>query len=44
MQIILIRHGQAEHQSSTDAKRALTALGEAQAQQTAPSAATAPID
>ena len=35
MQIILIRHGQAEHQSSTDAKRALTALGESQAQQTA---------
>jgi phosphohistidine phosphatase SixA len=35
MQIILIRHGQAEHQSSTDANRALTAEGESQAQQTA---------
>lgn len=35
MQIILIRHGQAEHQSSTDANRSLTAQGEAQAQQTA---------
>ncbi len=35
MQVILIRHGQAEHQSSTDASRSLTAQGEAQAQQTA---------
>ena len=35
MQVILIRHGQAEHQSSTDASRSLTAHGEAQAQQTA---------
>ncbi len=35
MQIILIRHGQAERQLTTDAERALTAHGEWQAQQTA---------
>jgi len=35
MQIILIRHGQAERQLTTDAERALTPHGEWQAQQTA---------
>lgn len=35
MQIILIRHGKAEHQTTTDANRSLTAEGESQAQQTA---------
>ncbi|PTQ90302.1 phosphohistidine phosphatase SixA [Agitococcus lubricus] len=35
MQIILIRHGQAESQKTTDAARQLTAIGEWQAQQTA---------
>lgn len=35
MQIILIRHGQAEALKTTDAERALTSAGEWQAQQTA---------
>ena len=35
MQIILVRHGQAESLNSTDAARALTSEGEFQAQQTA---------
>ena len=35
MQIILIRHGKAEHQTTTDANRSLTTEGESQAQQTA---------
>lgn len=35
MQIILIRHGQAETLKTTDAERALTPVGEWQAQQTA---------
>lgn len=35
MQIILIRHGQAEYLKTTDAARALTSEGEFQAQQTA---------
>lgn len=35
MQIILVRHGEAERQTTTDAMRRLTAHGQAQAQQSA---------
>ncbi|MCB1659947.1 MAG: histidine phosphatase family protein, partial [Pseudomonadales bacterium] len=35
MNVIVIRHGQAQAQSTSDANRTLTAVGEQQAQKTA---------